>query len=120
MYERTIICLANSYKPPSGRCVAGKELGDGRNGQWIRPVSARASREVSEEERRYENGARAQLLDIIMVTLDAPQPLGHQIENHVLAAEYPWIRVGRATWTQVQAMCDEYDADFWIGAESTR
>lgn len=119
MYQRTIICLANSRKPPSGRCIAGKELGGERAGQWLRPVSARPSREVSEEERRYKTGEKAQLLDIISVPLNSYSPLGHQTENHVLADDYYWAKVGTATQDQVAAQIDPYDANFWIQAEST-
>src|SRR5258706_13588071 len=83
MYEVTILCLANSRKPPSGRCIAGKVYKHGAtNARWIRPVSARLSHEVSEEERRYEGGPKAQLLDIISVPLREPSPMGHQVENH--------------------------------------
>lgn len=119
MYQRTIICLANSRKPPSGRCIAGKELGGARAGQWLRPVSARPSREVSEEERRYETGEKAQLLDIVTVPLNSHSPLGHQTENHILAEDYYWTKVGTATWNQVSALIDPFDASFWIQAEST-
>lgn len=101
MYKRTIICLANSYKPPSGRCIAGKELGGPRAGHWVRPVSSRPTREVSEEERLYETGRRAQLLDIIVVLLDRPSPLGHQTENHILAEDYYWKKEGAASWAQI-------------------
>lgn len=119
MYERTIICLANSHKPPSGRCIAGKELGGARADQWLRPVSARQTREVSEEERRYETGEKAQLLDIVTVPLNSPSPLGHQTENHILADDYYWTKEGTATLAQVNALIDPYDANFWVQAEST-
>jgi len=119
MYERTIICLANSRKPPSGRCVAGKEYKGARKGQWIRPVSSRPKQEVSEEERRYESGKKAQLLDIITIPLERHSPIGHQMENHVLADDYYWIKEGVAGWDQICALADPYDAGFWVDAEST-
>jgi hypothetical protein len=119
MYERTIICLANSRKPPSGRCIAGKVFTNGNVGEWIRPVSARIGHEVSEEERRYESGRKAQLLDIISVPLIQPSPSGHQVENHVLDAEYYWEKVGGATWDQVVAAADVYDPAFWSHSQST-
>jgi hypothetical protein len=119
MYEKRLICLANSRKPPSGRCVAGKELVGGRAGTWIRPVSSRPGHEVSEEERRYEPGTKAQLLDIVSVPLDHPSPYGHQVENHVLDAEYYWTKVGVATWAQVEAAVDGHDPAFWSHSQST-
>ena len=119
MYIRKLICLANSRKPPSGRCIAGKELDDGAAGAWIRPVSTRPGHEVSEEERRYQTGMKAQLLDIVSVPLDHPSPQGHQIENHVLDADYYWVKHGTATWAQVVAAVDGYDAAFWSHSQST-
>lgn len=119
MYEKTILCLAVSRKPPSGRCVAGKECAEARIGEWIRPVSAREGKEVSEEERRYEDGSRAQLLDIITVPLERSEPVDHQRENHVLAEDYYWTKEGRASWAQVRGCLDAYDASFWMPAQST-
>lgn len=119
MYEKTIICLANSRKPPSGRCIAGKEFVDGEAGEWIRPVSARAGHEVSEEERRYESGTKAQVLDIIEVPLIEPSPLGFQVENHVLDAEFYWVKTGSATWEQVKEAVDPHDAAFWSKSQNT-
>jgi len=119
MFTRKIICLANSRKPPSGRCIAGKELDGPSDGQWIRPVSSRPSKEVSEEERRYETGSKAQKLDIIRVPLQSPSPVGHQSENYVLADDYYWAKEGKATWEQVQSLIDPYEANFWVQAAST-
>lgn len=119
MYERTIICLANSRKPPSGRCIAGKEYEGARQGLWIRPVSARPGHEVSEDERRYEDGIKAQLLDIVSIPLVQHSPLGHQVENHVLDREYYWTKLGTATWGQICNVTDTFDAGFWQNSEST-
>jgi hypothetical protein len=119
VYTRTMMCLANSRKPPSGRCIAGKRFENGATAEWIRPVSARTTHEVSEEERRYESGKKAQLLDIVNVPLLKASPMGHQIENHVLDDGYYWSKAGVATWNQVLAAEDNYDAKFWKPYEST-
>jgi len=44
---KRIVCLANSRKL-QGRCIAGREIVQGKPGAWIRPVSAREHEEVSE------------------------------------------------------------------------
>lgn len=120
MYVRKIVCLANSRKPPSGgRCIAGKETDGPRAGQWIRPVSARADNAITEEQRRYENGQRAQLLDIVTIPLETYLPIGHQWENHVIADEY-WSKDGVASWDLVTTLIDPYDANFWVQVPSTQ
>ncbi|MBN1299548.1 MAG: DUF4338 domain-containing protein [Actinobacteria bacterium] len=63
MVKKEIICLANSRKI-SGRCIAGKDL---ESFSWIRPISERDTHEISEEDRRYQNGEMPQLLDIIKI-----------------------------------------------------
>ena len=119
MYLRTIICLANSRKPPSGRCFAGKLWANGRSGEWIRPVSARDGHEVSEVERRYEDGHMARLLDVVEVPMIEAKPFAFQRENHVLDAEYYWRKVAVASWTDVLAAADRHDAQFWSRSQST-
>jgi hypothetical protein len=119
MYEKTIICLANSRKPPSGRCIAGKVFDGDILGQWLRPVSARGSREVSEEERRYQNGVRAQILDIVSVPLIRADPFDHQVENHLLDDQYYWAKIGTANWDQVVSCVDIFDSKFWGNSQST-
>jgi hypothetical protein len=119
MYNITLVCLANSRKPPSGRCIAGKQLISGVTGDWVRPVSDRDKHEVSEEERRYENGQKAQLLDIVTVPMIQANPQAHQSENHTLDKSYYWTKEGVATWDQVLAAVDADDPLFWSHSQST-
>lgn len=119
MFIKTIICLANSRKPPSGRCIAGKEFEGNKAGKWLRPVSARVGHEVSEDERRYENGTKAQILDIVSVPLIQAAPFDHQVENCVLDNKNYWTKTGSANWAQVLACEDVFDPVFWGNSEST-
>ena len=70
-------------------------------------------------ERRYESGRRAKLLDIIRIPLKEHLPEGHQQENHVIDEDYYWEKQGDATWEQMVALEDPYDAAFWVQAEHT-
>ena len=104
-YIKTIVCFANSRKT-SGRCVAGKEWSEAAAGGWVRPVSARPSHEVSEEDRRYEDAGDPQILDIINVPCDRHDPISHQNETHVIDPNYYWVKQGRLAWGQIQAWLD--------------
>jgi hypothetical protein len=116
-YGKTIVCFANSRKT-SGRCIAGKEWCDGASGQWVRPVSTRATHEISEEERRYEDGKDPQLLDIVLVPCGGHQPLPHQRENHVIDSGYYWEPQGRLAWKDISEWLDEPDALWGTGEDS--
>jgi hypothetical protein len=116
-YVKRIVCLANSRKH-SGRCIAGKEVLAHGYGTWIRPVSARPSAEVSEEERRYENGRDPQVLDIIDVPMIGAAPLLHQTENHVIDAGYCWTKSGELPWAELKHLVDK-PVRVWPNGDST-
>lgn len=118
MYTKRIVCLANSFKPPSGRCVAGRELLNDGLGDWIRPVSTRPSREISEEERRYEDGRDVRVLDIVDVHLDHPEPELHQVENHVIDGDYYWELAGRLDWNSLAASIEDVET-LWVNGSSS-
>jgi hypothetical protein len=94
----TIVCMANSRKPPSGRCIAGKEIEQGECLRWIRPVSSRPTHEISEEEKRYEDGTQPMLRDIITIPVNEPKPIGHQTENIEIDSNYYWVKNGILPW----------------------
>jgi hypothetical protein len=54
------------------RCVAGKEIGGGKIGPWIRPIRGRPTGELSEEDRRFENGQARKLLDVVSIPMIEP------------------------------------------------
>ncbi|HEX8436069.1 dual OB domain-containing protein [Archangium sp.] len=120
-YKKTIVCLANSRKPPSGgRCIAGREYRSGKFGEWVRPVSARESREVSEEERRYEDGTDPKVLDIVSITMKQPLPHDHQQENHLIDDGYYWEKSGQLSWDALLAAVDSPSGPLWENGHSSR
>jgi hypothetical protein len=113
-YRKKIVCLANSRKM-SGRCLAGKEVdAQGRFTHWIRPVSDRPTQEISEEERRFENGDDPKLLDIIRIEMQEPRPHAPQSENHLIDSRYYWFNCGSATWDQAQSAIDQVHGPLWV------
>ncbi|MDA8248900.1 MAG: hypothetical protein M0Z28_06945 [Rhodospirillales bacterium] len=117
-YTKTILCLANSRKM-SGRCVAGKEMNGSVVTGWVRPISDRPTREISLEERRYENGNDPDILDIVTIPMKGPSPETYQTENYLIDADYYWELKGRANWTQVLGALDNVPGPLWINESST-
>jgi len=116
-YIKTIICLANSRKN-SGRCVAGKEINGNRIGDWIRPVSARPSDELSEYERRFQDGQDPKLLDVVHIPMIEPRPSGFQAENHLIDDRYYWVKEREATWAELEDAVDPI-SPLWDNRSST-
>lgn len=118
-YTKEIVCLANSRKPPSGRCVAGIERTEDAWGRWIRPVSTRDSEEVSEEERQYEDGTDPQILDVISIRFLERKPIGHQQENHIIDARYHWEKTGSIEWDELDDIADSVEGPIWKNHDSS-
>ena len=116
MPVKQIVCLANSYKPPHGLCIAGLEIINEEWGGWVRPVSDRETREVLYSEYRYENGV-PQLLDVIDIPILRAEPLRHQTENYVIGPGM-WVKRGIIGWDQLAAIVEEPNS-LWTNTDST-
>lgn len=117
-YEKTILFLANSRKL-SGRCIAGKEISEEGAGQWIRPVSKRPDKEISEEDRRYENGERAQVLDVVSINFKKSESYLHQTENHLIDDECYWCKIRTASWNEIETALDLDCGPLWVNGSSS-
>ena len=117
MPTKRILCLANSKKL-TGRCIAGREAKGPAAGPWIRPVSARPSEEVSENERQYQDGSDPKLLDVIDVPLLRAVPHACQVENWLIDPGYYWTRVRSAGWAELQQFV-ESPPTLWVNSQST-
>lgn len=114
---KRILCLANSRKL-SGRCIAGREVIDGKPRGWVRPVSNHDHQEVSEYERQYQDGSDPRVLDIIDVPVLDWHPGTFQQENWLLDPDFYWTPVGRATWVDLATFIDPV-APLWVNSYST-
>lgn len=114
---KTIVCLANSRKL-SGRCLAGREVSGGSFGSWIRPVSARSTEEVSEQERAYQNGSDPRVLDVVDVPLIEPKPKTFQSENWLLDPDRYWVKRGRLAYDQLLSAVDA-PPTLWVNGFKT-
>lgn len=114
---KRILCLANSKKL-SGRCVAGREVLSTGSSPWIRPVSARPTEEVSEDERQYKDGSDPRVLDIIDIVMIQHQPHACQTENWLLDPDYYWMRVRQVGWAELQRYVENPET-LWTNSRST-
>lgn len=98
MTIKRLLVLANSTKHHPMRCVAGRELLSdavaGRQfGGWVRPVSAHDEGALSDRERLLPDRAEASPLDVVEVSLSAPEGNPLQPENWFLEPTSAWRRI---------------------------
>ncbi|MEU8196455.1 hypothetical protein AB0C10_22000 [Microbispora amethystogenes] len=90
----------------------------GDHEEWIRPVSDRPGREVSEHERQFEDGSDLCVLDIVSVPLLRPHPYSFQSENWLIDPTYYWRKTGRARWDNLLRL-EQRPRALWINGFST-
>lgn len=118
-YVKRIVCLANSYKAPLGRCIAGREiLANGAPGGWIRPISPRPKGELASAEYGYGDGSRPNILDVIDVPLLRETRENPQTENHVIAPGGRWKKAGELAWPELEKFV-ERPPSIWINSQNT-
>src|ERR1017187_374443 len=97
MTIKRILVLANSTKHHPRSCVAGREVideggGKTRWGGWIRPVSNHDEGALDFVERRLADTKDPKPLDIIQLSLSAPENNPLQPENWLIELGQPLIR----------------------------
>ena len=118
MVTKTIVCLANSFRP-GGSCVAGIEIKNCQFGPWIRPISHRQDQAISENEKTYADGSKLAMLDLVEISFDAHQPEHHQTENWLITNNVDWTKVGQVTPDQLVEAVLPADTPLWTPAQST-
>jgi hypothetical protein len=80
--------------------------------------SSRPEGEVSEEERRFENGLDPVLLDVITIPMIERRPHGAQTENHLIDDDYYWTKVREANWGELRSALDVVAGPLWDNSSS--
>jgi len=81
--------------------------------EWIRPVSSRATEELSASERRLDDGsAEPNLLDILNIPLVEHRPTSCQTENHLIAEGESWTKAGRLEASAIPGLY-QWPASLW-------
>lgn len=88
-------------------------------GDWVRPVSERGNGELSEADRRFEDGTDPKLLDVISIPMKQPNPHGFQVENHIIDDDYYWKKIRTATADEVAAAIDHVNGSLWNNQSSS-
>ena len=112
-----IICLAN-FRKLNGHCVAGKMFKGKRPGDWLRPVSATPTGELSTENISFQNGDQPKLLDIITVSISEHTPHHYQVENHQIDTDWYWEKKGEIAAKDLHKLQDNATGLWYNGHHS--
>jgi hypothetical protein len=82
-------------------------------------VSDRLTEEISEEERRYQDGEDPRVLDIITIEMMGSRPHQHQQENHVIDSEYYWEKIDTLPWARLGRAVDNPGGSLWLNGYSS-
>lgn len=99
--------------------MTGREIGGGKIGRWVRPISGRLTGELSEEDRRFQNGQDPKLLDVVRIPMIEPRPHDFQTENHLIDDAYYWTKEGDASWDELRAALDSQNRALWDNSSSS-
>ena len=119
--KKQFIVLANSVKKGHGafRCIAGREIVDEIDGDWIvedwiRPVSGSALNEgaLSAKHFTFEDGSQVQPLDV--VECDCLRATGNEVqpENWLLDEETVWKKTEEISVSSLSALVEQ-PASLW-------
>jgi hypothetical protein len=122
METKRFVVLANSVKHAPGRCIAGREVVLGPQGQvkfgsWIRPVSRFREGAVYPDQFRLNNGAFPNLFDVVEVDLESRCTDPTQPENWLIQEGRPW-RWMRTVGANVARGAAETPCDLWLACGS--
>ncbi|MGB8204075.1 MAG: hypothetical protein WCE83_05325 [Candidatus Baltobacteraceae bacterium] len=82
-------------------------------------MSARPTEELSDADRRYEDGSLPKVLDIIEIEMIEAVPQMCQTENHLIDPRYCWKKRDSLSWAAVKQLVDK-PAPLWLSFESSR
>lgn len=111
-YSKTILCLANSWKP-GGRCVAGKVITPLGFGEWMRPIGTANGGAVSYDDRHYDGGADPALLDVIEIQMSGKSTHAYQPENHQIDDNWYWKLKNKASPSMLTKALDPIQPNLW-------
>jgi hypothetical protein len=117
MPTKKLFVLANSIKK-NHRCVAGREVISGTDGQnhwggWIRPVSTHDEGAISIQECRLEDNCIPKPLDVIKIPCTTCENDPTQPENWEIQRGSSWHKI--TNWdSQVAASLLESPSDLWL------
>ena len=115
MKARILILAASSQG--NGRCVAGKMISDKR---WVRAVMKSDNDGIPNSCLALVNGGTAMVGDIVEMALSDQMPeCNHQTENRIMAADSPWKKVGRVSYSDLDEYANNASDELWENGEQT-